>query len=517
MLPAYNSSVVGDEPSNSVVKLMRRAGWLWLLAVIGAGLRLFALTTVPGLNADEAYHGWLAAQLLDHTLIDRWRTPSGNFINPLNFLPQLVLLAVCKPAFWIAKAPVAVANLAMLWGAYRFGTRHLNPEAARVWLASVALCPVLVMYARIGWDPSLLPPVTVLLLWCAWEQRLWACVVVFGIGVVCHPTFVFIAPVVVGLCVTGTRDVLQVFRVRQRAVSVLMGLATLCVCAALVMPSTRALLLGDPAHVFALEQWLLFARASADFLVGTTSLRYLTGHPVVFGPALAVWAVLALGAIVWMTRDAVVDVRRERGLRLSLGIALAIFFVRAGPAGFAQGTERYGLWLVVPTLLWLALRVGALPARLRHAVTVGTSAIAVAMLVQCYFAWTYHTGGRAHRTFSAGQTEPKQAAYDAIVAFGKRCGSDVHVIAEDYWLQVPIAMLAGRSRAPAVHVTRLSDAQRDAALGAEGWARSAFVLHHASPAYAGILGEDIARTDIAIANFAGDVVVDVLLPPCPPH
>jgi hypothetical protein len=152
------------------------------------------------------------------------------------------------------------------------------------------------------------------------------------------------------------------------------------------------------------------------------------------------------------------------GERSAVDAALAIawvssaflFFAFAGPEALRPNFERWGLCLIAPGTFVIARGItgwlDALPDRRTWTIAVAAT-LAAGLLGAFYFDFirpfeTY--GGRAHVTFVTARPEPKQQAFDAILA--RRAGDEpVLIVGQLWWQFYPIAYLA--ETRPGVTVT----------------------------------------------------------------
>ena len=122
------------------------------------------------------------------------------------------------------------------------------------------------------------------------------------------------------------------------------------------------------------------------------------------------------------------------------------FYLVAGPAAIAPHAERYGVCLVAPlvTLVALGWTHWLAPGR-----PLARPLAAALILLACgwlgvfslrYFGRILTTGGQSHVAFRTAAVEPKQAAWDWIVAH--RAGRPIQVEADSWWTYWPLAYLS---------------------------------------------------------------------------
>jgi hypothetical protein len=82
--------------------------------------------------------------------------------------------------------------------------------------------------------------------------------------------------------------------------------------------------------------------------------------------------------------------------------------------------------------------------RARRIALAGAVVVATTLLASFYVNYFHEfetSGGRSHRTFITAATEPKQLAFEDILAT-RRSGTPVMIVAQDWWQFWPIAYLA---------------------------------------------------------------------------
>src|SRR5262249_49631085 len=149
------------------------------------------------------------------------------------------------------------------------------------------------------------------------------------------------------------------------------------------------------------------------------------------------------------------------GLLAGLGVSLVAFYLLLGPRLIAPALERYAMYLVTPSCLALVLLGRSCGDTLfAHRLQWGGLLVACGLLLTGfyghYFLAITETGGKAHWTFRTANVEPKQAAFDAIVAATD--GQPAAILAEDWWCFQPIRYLASERPELKVFVCRKWDA-----------------------------------------------------------
>ncbi len=435
--------------------MSRRSLALWALVALGVVARTIWLDSLPGLNGDEAWYG---VQVVSGAA--SLRTPTGNLVNPLHLAPLALLQPFAPLAPWVLRAPALLAGLVTLALGHRLLRRSLGPAEAACFTALAASSPDLVAYARLGWDASGTPLASLVALHLALSRRwVWAAVAA-GASLVVHPTNALLAAPLGALLAV---DLFATPSTKRRgaliAASVTASLALgALVLAAVVRFDLRAALGGlapAPGETFA----TMLSRYG-DLLTGVTVYRYIAG-PVPRAAALAhqavFWALVAPAVALGCARAWRDGERRLAALAAGLAASLVALYAGFGTFPLTPGSERYGQFLVVPSLVLVAWSLSALWPRDggRRAFTAAAlaSVVTLACVGAFYFRPLRVEGGRSHRTFRIGAREPKVMVADAVrAASGSR---DAVVLAEDWWTGVPLEYLLARS--PRVRVLRLAE------------------------------------------------------------
>jgi hypothetical protein len=189
-----------------------------------------------------------------------------------------------------------------------------------------------------------------------------------------------------------------------------------------------------------------FARGVFGLFSGTNAYRYLSLGMDAHFPVQDLIAALLVGLT--FTAGFIFTLRRswrpcERVLCCALVIGLLLFWGVMGAAGLAPSSERYALWMVLPSVL-LFTRTGAVLCRLwpRAALPLRWGFIALCCLFlvgfqRQYFRVFLRSGGHADPTFQTGRVEPKWAAWQIILEKQRRDRSFV-VASSDWWVFWPM-------------------------------------------------------------------------------
>jgi hypothetical protein len=538
---------------------LRERFWKWFVALNVVGLLIAAvdlrcagLGNLPGINGDEAWYG-VQAELFLHGERIPWRTPSGNLLNPLFFMPQVVLHAFVQPSFALLRLTAVVSGLITLAVNFWLCRRAFGRGIAIISTVILAVLPIDIAYSRLAWDASqsllVTLPCVYLPLWAVVDssKRFRLSIATFAaicLAVIVHPTNIFIAPIaVVSLgyawrtkLLPPVRRVVE-WRPRLPNIRVISG--------AIVLAAALAAWASHAAHAEWLPKQLArladpheFSAFLANFgrlFSGATVYEYLAGS---VGPAPTSGAIrVSAGYLIYDIAGWIVAAwlgwaltrnwkqRRPELACLLIGWALALFgfFLVAGASAIAPNFERYAIWIIGPTTVLASIAIHTMQQRAswRHAPTVVALALAWVLVfnfqTNC-LGFLRTTGGQSHRTFRTAVVEPKQSALEVITAEWKP-GEKVVVRTSQWWLYWPMRYLSFANQfnpSGALSVDKLPVPNR---FDPSSFARSTpgerfFFVEFAGSPECEALREQARRANIAlqeqqIVDFAGRPVVSV--------
>ena len=425
-----------------------------IVLVVAAALaaRSVSLGRVPGINGDETYYPVAAMNVRDgrsQALV----SGSGLPLNPLYIGPVYLLHAAHPaPSFTLVRLTALVSGLLVLALMYPIAARVLDRQSALYATLLLASLPAAIAYSRFGWDQSQAPLIALLCLYCAfrnWPIRLAIC---YLLALWIHPINMFLAPILMGpiaardLAKSKGRPNVATWKVAAVAGLAAAGLGVLAGFSPTIRDAAGPALgrLIDPAG------WLRYAVAVGDLLSGLTIYRFVAGEPS------AAW-VIAERSVFWLSiafllvRVVPTWTREKDGPRLGLlgglVVALAGFYLLMGPEAISPGWERYGMWLISPACVVLGLLLSGVgtssPSRAGQTIAVGAVCLFLLLgFYRNYFAVFETTGGTANWVFRTGPVEPKQAAFDEILAMTSGASAPVTILAEDWWTYYPMRYLA---------------------------------------------------------------------------
>lgn len=443
-----------------------------LVAIILVGViaRLVWLDRLPGIDGDEARYG-VSVHVFRDGGTPFWRTASGNLLNPFHSIPLYLLSFVMAPSGALLRMPEVIWGVLATVIAYPMFLRPLGPRAAVLVAVLLALNPTAIAYARFGWDPSGVPLVSLLAIGFALRGLVVAAALSTLAALIVHPTAIFLVPIVLSgfgpPLASRYTSLSEPAKRRWRngaggVVVVAIPLALWLLDALAKNPDTVVpsieIVLG---RVFSPTAWLDLATGVIRLFSGVSAISDMAG-------ALSPWGrtTLDLIAVLVFIVPLALAVRRFRADRPSYGlwllaglvVSLIAFHVVSGPLALASGRERYGLFLLVPEIVLVAMALDRLAdARPLLAGSAATLAAAsfVALTVGGYFVPLISRGGEARPALRTGASEPKVAAFDFIIS-DSASAEVIQVMTEDWHLYWPLQYLAGPY--PRFHVELLEGA-----------------------------------------------------------
>ena len=447
--------------------LQRRVEAIVVTGLLGIAVcfRLMRLSSVPGISGDEGWWGINALNWLSGRPYEA-HTTSGNPTDLFFLVPVALVHYLAPPSFLLLRVVPAVVNLLALPVGFWLVRRLYGSPTAWIYTVALAIMPTAIAHSRICQDPSqsiFWTGLFILICLLGFKERhrawiyLGAAVAVFPVVVWTHPTNVFSASFLLLPALAAIAPLLPASR-KNRALLVAAAVGLAALGAAVAVPALNHLpfsrqYLDQPwlsmamARLFDLTQWLEFAVNNARLFNGVTVYHYFSGaRPPTFlydaGFVLAV--ILAAGGFVKT------PAARRSSLDYGLVAACAMmwigFYLFAGPDALRPHFERWGLCLIVPGTLFLARGLGGwlwIP-NMRSIATVTAVGLAIALsssFYANYFGQFARTGGRSHLTYVTAAIEPKQQAFEHILAASPGPGA-VAVGSQQWWLYKPLAYLA---------------------------------------------------------------------------
>lgn len=437
----------------------------WFVAVaIALLLRTIALGRWPGINGDEAWYGVNVEAFLDGGWAF-WHTGIGNPLNPIHSGLLLILSLILEPSGALLRLPEVMLGMAAVALAYPLLAGPLGHRVAILVALMLAIAPAPVAYSRLGWDPSGTPLMTLLAMAAALANRPLAALIATALAYLVHPTNIFIVPIVVAAWAPHAVDRYDAAdtatRTRLKALAITAAVAAIPIALWMVMRIANNPDTTLPSVSMVIDRvtspwrWAERAWGFINLTSGVSTVAHVAAPvraPVSIAANAAMALLFTMGvAAGWRS------IRTPRYGRWLLGGMLAAFVafhIVAMDLALHPTLERYGLFMLVPMLIVVAMAMDGAAERSRldgQTTAALTMVLLGAMTIGGYFYPIVKRGGDAMTAYRTGNPEPKLAA---LAFIDRDSGSaPVRVIAEDwflYWTLRYFATPAGRIRVDTV-------------------------------------------------------------------
>jgi 4-amino-4-deoxy-L-arabinose transferase-like glycosyltransferase len=412
-----------------------------LLGVVAIFFRLWDLSWVPGLNADEAWYGLAARQLLRGESFG-FQTPSHNWANPFFILPHIVLAEFFAPHFILLRAVPVAYGVLTIWLVFWLTQKWFGRQAGLLCALSAACLPIHIAYARFNWDPAMSFGVGYSLIVCCLLNGPTGILLPVGLflgALLVHPTNIFLLPAACMISISAKGRT-----VRERcllcAFLVLVGVGFFALSPAMQLHRS---FIGPNFHRFVeSREALAFFKDLGRFFWGFQIEAAVAG-PVAPGWLVACdWILTPILLLALMA--SCVGYRRDT-LRLSVAIAalvtILVTFVTVGDGVLTPDSERYAMFLLPPLFLWIA---SWSQTRWAPWVVLPLCVFCLASFYRNYFVPLQTFGGASQLSFRTADPEPKYQVFQRILAL--RPNGPVVIYAENMWIAHPLAYLADSSR-----------------------------------------------------------------------
>lgn len=440
---------------------------LVLLGIACIFLRCWQLDNIPGLNADEAWHGVKAYQAAHGEAKlwqrDIWVTPTGNHANLFFVAPEIMLHRWFSPSSALLRLPALCSGLLLLAVNYYLCSGVFDRRTAIISTAMFAVLPVSIAYSRFAWQTCQTMLVSLPAVYCAAvtvdSRHVLRCmggaVLAMFAAVIVHPTNIFLAPLLATPFLIRWRRPLSealLFR-RRKSHSLIVYLAALLLLSAVAwFQSPR--LIETASRVARPGEIVVFIICTARLFSGVTVYQFISGallsDPHNPSPAALkvfdIFGLILVLATIAMTAAMLRQPDRRRELVTIGGLQLSMlaFYLVVGPQGVSPHNERYGLWLIAPCVV-LGSRAAAWAIQ-RRPKTASLALATVAWVVLAgfylnYFSFIHRTGGNSHRTFQTAETDPKAEAVQYVVR--QSPGEEpVWIVTDESWSYWPLKYFA---------------------------------------------------------------------------
>jgi hypothetical protein len=443
-------------------------GQVLLLLALAMWFRVTSLDAIQELSGDECWYAVQASHLVSGQAVTG-RTISGSPLNPFFVGMQVPLLLAFRPSLWIVRGPAALCGILAVVLTYSVGRRVLDATTALIAGVIIAALPMAIYYSRYGIDASQIPLCGLLVLFFAFRGRGKALGLAFLGSLFVHPTNVFLLPMAVPVyLVQSLRGAAADPARRRRIVIATLAMSVLAVLAVAAWTLPRIYVRLYYEHLCQPQRhWLLFLTSYGRFFSGISLYAFeplaYKGEPL---PAELIrlhdglfWGVVSAVCVFGVGR--LVETRRWERIALFVGLMLGLagFHLAAGSHVLFHNSHRYGVVLIVPSVLAFACLVEALLAAPVDPLRMAVRRLQLAAV--CLVAWgllfgfktnyfdAFTAGGRESIwTLRAEQADPSKRAMSLILrdidrngAAAPNAGREV-VIAESWWAYRPLQFFA---------------------------------------------------------------------------
>lgn len=459
-------------------------------------MRLVWLDTVAGINGDECLFGIRVYQWVHGEPVS-WRAfPGGRLeTSPILFCANVIPGLLRDTAFFYLRLPTVVASILTLWLVGRGWKSVIGPAACSALVLLLAVSPQQIVYARIGFDPSLVPFCQALLIAAVMSGRAWWIAAATLLGVSTY-LVVWLSLPLAGLLWLWKH---YPHRVRAAGAVAIVG-SWAAVALRYVLPLQG---LGGPERV----DFRRFCSGLTDVFTGEAAFAYVVdpARAQLDGPLATLCGltlILALTVQGW--RD--LSRRPELGcLAAGTLIIAAGLFLRLGTHAVVPPQDRNASSLVLPVLAWIVAQLFCSPIvrrpRLLWGMLIGVSALLSYRTLDRYLLALRYQGSSSHRAFMSAPIEPREAAYNQARAWLQ---PGAVIIAEDWWIFQPVTYLALPARIAVVHPSNVSDLKQAVAAGC------VVVAHSYSPLHDAVVKLGLPLRHATVRQAGGREVLEVL-------
>lgn len=320
------------------------------IGVIAIWLRIFSLESIPLHNIDESNIGLQGLKLLRGERFS-WTTTSGNLVDPFLVVLQAPLQALLGPSLLALRIPAAlvgVAIVALLWLLFR---DVLGQRQAAIAAILAATMPVAIIFSRHALEYGQTPLIGVIAAWAAWRGRPLSAFLALIVGLLIHPTNIFLVPLLLPLLLERWL-LAKPFSNRDRIIrGLIIGLALVALIIPFSLWARRNPNVLD--HAEESRNPVRLATGLGRFLFARLVIE---GQPLVhFDLAIAIIATaLTVPGLV-----SVIARRKWDRMAMALGLLLGLiaFDMKAGAEVLDGPAYRYGAVFIIPIALFVAVMI----------------------------------------------------------------------------------------------------------------------------------------------------------------
>jgi hypothetical protein len=438
--------------------------WLVLalvVATVNLVLRSVYLTSIPGVNGDEAMGVVVIREWLLQNGPSFWVTQTGRFI-PIFVVLAAPFYALGEPSYLHLRLFAFTAGILTVV-AVAFAARAVfHQRWVRVAVVLTSACiPIQLAYSRVAWDPALTSLSAVWFVTLILTGRYAWSLAGAAVGFLIHPTVVFFVPYAL-LCF-AVEVLCRHIKKRRTQLGLVLGLCVAALPVAAYFYRNYVGVGGTGASLDAYgwstlkSYWLTMGGVISGSVPAESFVAEPRGTARQLLFAVNVIVIVGLG---WCTVRALFrnDISwRRRLFPLGVVIGLGMMYVLYPRLDVTH--DRYTLVFVIPMVF--AFGLAADDSTLSRVALQRLAVLIPAGLLASYCVFYLGafilTGGPRYSPYHTGAVDPKLAAKAWIVADSrKRLGPEkpIHIVADSWWVFWPIYYLT--MDAPRVRVRHVA-------------------------------------------------------------
>lgn len=436
-------------------------GTIFAVAIL---FRFVGLDHLPGINGDEAYTTMKAVSYLRGNS-PSWASTSGNLPNYFLIWTMLALNAVFAPSLFLLRLPGFIYGVLAVVTAYFLFKDVIGKRMSVALSLMIACMPMLIGYSRLSWEPALIPLISLICIYFALKEKPFFTVFSLLIGVIIHPTTIFILPfiLVVLLYMQSQKESAWIKKIYACRSSFL-AFIIFFVCAYFlrnISPhtyNTQEFLNTALANFLDGQKYIIFFQQIINVISGQTLYAYLSGP--MSGINYLVHNSLCFYVLLFSACLPLLFLQKKENniiyaFLIGLVASLLSFYFISGPDSITPCVSRWALWMMAPLCVWFVFQINAMCKIFNKPKLFIPIFIVISILFLCSFYFNffaqiiknnsetlYCVGGNGFKT---GIIEPKQATFETIDKIRDKNKITV-IITEDWWSYWAIEYVASKKQ-----------------------------------------------------------------------
>ncbi len=411
-------------------------------------LRIIWLENIPGINADEAWYGIIALNIINGDFSQLF-TPSGNLLNPFYILPVIILHILFSPSFLLLRVASLMSGILLIIFTF-FTIKDLqNKKMALVVAILIATLPLNIAYSRFGWDTSQTVLISCVVIY-ALLKRNWVLLVLSTLAaVMIHPTNIGLFIFSLLFIFIGKLSEAK-YSKEKKILFILFSSVVLLIFISLIyisplsnwLPGMTAVM-SRMVNVQEMGDFLLnFSRLISggivyEYITGVKSSLYTGAIDIIFSISL----VFMMAFLIFKSYK--VNNIKIFSFSCSFVLMLGIWYVSFSSFPLQPGSERYSLFLLYPFIICVGYYFQMISEYINYKkliiVSLVMGNIMMVGFIKNYFIQIYDTGGESEITFRTNYIEPKQMVFNKIN--DEKSKDKISVVASQWWNAQPLMYL----------------------------------------------------------------------------